>query len=130
MPLYLFKSYVEEPMQIVINPGSGPVADATVDHATTNMHHFITDLDIKGLRMVRVPDDDSDGRFGFLLWQGTHCTEVEMPGIPLAKVRFMREDGQDPWDFPRLYVDGSSWLWCFALNSARSDLDPTHDDDE
>lgn len=30
--------------------------------------------------------------------------------------------GDNAWDFQRLYVDGSSWLWPFALNMVESSL--------
>ncbi len=43
-----------------------------------------------------------------------------MPGIPLSEVRYVK--GLNAWLFPRLYVDGSSWLWEFAINMARGDL--------
>jgi hypothetical protein len=33
-----------------------------------------------------------------------------MPGCELEKVRTSK-----PWYSPRLYVDGSSWLWGFAI---------------
>lgn len=100
---------------IAINPGTGPVGNATEAHAVDNIRHFITDCDVPGIQKTRLPALDGDGRYGFLLWNGTRCHEIQMPGLPLAKVRFMEEDGQDPWEFPRLYVNGSSWLWKYAL---------------
>ena len=41
---------------------------------------------------------------------------VEMPGLPLEQVRYMGHEGQNARDYPRLYVDGASWLWEFAVN--------------
>lgn len=53
-------------MTVFINPGSGPVPDATEQHASMALDVFLIDL--------------GEGYF------------------------------------PRLYVDGSSWIWQFALN--------------
>jgi hypothetical protein len=104
-------------VSVAINPGSGPVEKSTEDHALENIKHLINDIKIEGIKFIRLPDDDyGDGRFAFLLWRYNHCHEVQMPGIPLSQVRFMKEEGQNIWDFPRLYVDDSSWIWCIALN--------------
>jgi hypothetical protein len=46
-----------------------------------------------------------------------------MPGLPVEQVRYMGESGQNIWDFPRLYVDDSSWIWEFALSSCEPDDD-------
>ena len=40
---------------------------------------------------------------------------VDMPGLPLAKVRFTGAKSQDIWTFPRLYVDDSSWVWLYSF---------------
>lgn len=100
---------------IVINPGSGPVKNATETNAVDNMKHFVADCRVEGLNVLRNPKDDEDGRYSFLVWKGTRCHKVEMPGLPLSRVRYMSEDGQNIWDFPRLYVNDSSWIWQYAL---------------
>lgn len=106
-------------MTIMINPGSGPVEGATVEHAKANMDAFAADLRERGLLatgLTRREDADDDGRFGYLLTMGdARQLEIDMPGLPLDRVRYMDTEGQDIWDFPRLYVDGSSWIWMFAL---------------
>jgi hypothetical protein len=114
-------------MSIIINPGSGPVDGATYENAAANMDAFVADL--HGIwtwrRAVKGPDDDfdwdddDDGRWPFIV---THVASgiqrvIEMPGLPLEQVRWMDEPDQDIWDFPRLYVDGSSWVWKFARDS-------------
>lgn len=111
---------------IVINPGSGPVEGVTEQQAVDNLRHFITDLgpDFPRLDWLRYPRLDDGGRYGFLLFtyyraEFNPCAMVEMPGIALEKVRFMKSPGQDIWEFPRLYVDKSSWLWFIALNAVR-----------
>jgi hypothetical protein len=45
---------------------------------------------------------------------------VDMPGLPLHQVAL--REGDNAWLFPRLYVDGNSWLWPYALNNARREL--------
>jgi hypothetical protein len=114
-------------MTLVINPGSGPVPDATEVNAIENIKHFVVDLgtpDIEycgDIQWGRIDRLDDDGRYGFLIWLDLYAGDVhghyvEMPGLPLDQVRWMENRHQDIWDFPRLYVDGSSWVWKFALN--------------
>ena len=104
---------------IVINPGTGPVTDASEAHAQINMAYFVVDLGLSDqLDWQRMPERDRDGRFSYILhWKAYgRCNRfhvIDMPGRPINEVRWT--DGQDPWLFPRLYVDGSSWLWGFAL---------------
>ncbi|MET9402659.1 hypothetical protein [Kitasatospora sp. NPDC002965] len=38
-----------------------------------------------------------------------------MPGLSLDQVRWMNEPDQNIWNYPRLFVDGSSWVWWYAL---------------
>lgn len=113
---------------IIINPGSGPVTNATFHHAVDNMHHFVTDLDIPYVQTVVLSETDDDGRFSFLLYLRNRCAEVLMPGLALERVRFMKNPGQDVWQFPRLYIDGGSWLWCFAVDIVRETLLGTEDE--
>jgi len=98
-----------------INPGSGLVAQATRANAEKNMQHFLTDTGVRGVSCLPLSDNDDDGRYSFILYRGTRCHIVDMPGVPLDQLRFVQESHQNPWDFPRLYVDGSSWLWCFGM---------------
>lgn len=106
---------------ISINPGTGPVAGATVEAARSNMDTFVSDLRDAGVYVVgmtRRPTSDDEGRFAYELTMGdTRRVEVEMPGLPLDRVRFMDQPGQDIWQFPRLYIDGSSWIWKWALSA-------------
>ena len=102
-------------MGLIMNPGTGKVKGAIEENAITNIKQFVEDLGLKGVNCVRLPyRDDSDGRFGFLLWKGKHCHEVDMPGCDDAKLRWAGEG------FPvRLYVDGSSWQWDLALGMCK-----------
>lgn len=107
---------------LVINPGAGPVSGSTLDHAYANMERLLADAGMKGGEFHRDcdPDNESDdGRFVFLVNIGDEKVSVAMPGIPLRRVRYMGRKYQNAWDFPRLYVDGDSWLWKFAASTLR-----------
>lgn len=127
------KSFVGEPLslasggQVFINPGTGPVEEATEANAEANINAFIDDLthndhdqpNGKHLGWTRVPHlDYGAGRYAFQLVtiNSFRTCEIQMPGLPLDQVQWT--PGKNPWHFPRLYVDGSSWLWSFALDSA------------
>lgn len=107
-------------MTFIINPGSGPVAGADFETARTNMVKFCEDLIEGGQQVSGFAGDTSqtsdDGRFTFFISVDDFEHQIDMPGIPIDEVRWMGEENQDIWDFPRLYVDGSSWIWMFALN--------------
>lgn len=108
-------------MSTFINPGSGPVEERhSPEGAARNMDQLAADLAERTGQSSTVEPmmhGHGGGRYLFTLKTGEIEHEVEMPGIALEAVRYLgREHGQDPWDFPRLYVDGSSWLWAFALD--------------
>lgn len=112
-------------MIVSMSPGTGRInIPSTAEQAAENMRVLLEDSiqarpEVAGLEFERyVEIDEGDGRFGFkvtLPGYETYIVTVLMPGIALDKVRYMREEGQDIWDFPRLYVNGSSWVWVFAL---------------
>ena len=113
-------------MSIVINPGSGPVDGATEEHAAINITVFGDDLRRAGLGVdgcTRIPDADyGDGRYAFALAMTDGRTiEIQMPGLPVDRVRFVDNEHQNIWDFPRLYVDDGSWVWMFALSACEPD---------
>lgn len=112
-------------MTIFINPGSGPVADATRENAIKNMEVFVNDLLALGKKVgpcaTKFGSELDEGRLHFDVEIDDDIYEIEMPGLPLSQVRWMEEPGQDIWDFPRLYVDGSSWIWKFALGVCERD---------
>ncbi len=106
-------------MNVIINPGSGPVEGASIRSAIANTRAFVAELGHSSPRVTvrrerRVPDG---GRYAFTLTRGVREVAVDMPGIPLDRVRYVK--GRNAWTFPRLYVDGSSWLWEFAVDIAR-----------
>lgn len=110
-------------MNVVINPGSGPVGGADSDHARANMRQFVMDLGLNAeqVELISGPGREDAGRWLFVVRVDGIEHEVEMPGIPLDQVRWMDEAGQNIWHFPRLYVDGSSWVWLFALGACERD---------
>lgn len=105
----------------VVNPGTRPCEDATVENAVGNMEQFIKDSPC-ATRFERYEDGNGgDGRFAFRVYwsecpgKDTENIVVDMPGLPLERVRYMGLEGQKPGDFPRLYVGGGSWWWKFGL---------------
>ena len=106
-------------MQVFINPGSGAVQNGSKEQSEINVKQFIADLGINGnYEFVKVEDD---GRHTYKVWDENHNHEIEMPAIPLENVRYLGVEGQRIFDFPRLYVDGSSWVWKYALNVCFND---------
>lgn len=108
-------------MRVIINPGSGPVPEATAQQAAGNMTAFVDDLRAKGLLATgfsrHAGADYGNGRYAFdITFAAGHTAQVQMPGLPLDQVRYLGEPEQNIWDFPRLYVDDSSWVWKFALD--------------
>jgi hypothetical protein len=99
-------------MDLVINPGTEPV-EGTADQAATNMLVLLADLALDGMTWVRTPAADRGGRYAFRVQYAGREAEVRMPGLPLEAVRY--QAGGNPWHFPRLYVNGSSWLWAYAV---------------
>jgi len=113
---------------IIINPGSGPVRNATRENAWANMTVFIADLKegghAKAVDMLPQPEAPEDsGRWTFTITADKQVHEIEMPGLPVDQVRWMDRPEQNIWDYPRLYVDGSSWVWFFALTTTMNEPD-------
>lgn len=107
---------------VIVNPGTEPLLDSDPKLAEANMHTLIADtgLDATFKREPSLDYDSKyqDGRYAFTVELDGQGAEVQMPGVPLADVRYKgREFGQNIWDFPRLYVEGSSWVWTFAVGS-------------
>lgn len=103
--------------EISINPGSGPVnGELSWENAYENIKQYIKDCEIP-LYIVKSNHVPDEGRYLFVLRNDEYDfeTEVEMPGLPLEKVRYVRAEGQNILEFPRLYVDGGSWIWNCSL---------------
>lgn len=104
------------------NPGTWACEDATREHAAANVRAFVEDMALRRDVAIEPTDYEKDGRFGFTLTTGERSCEVWMPGLPIEQVRYLGEPGQSIWDFPRLYVNKSSWVWCYGLGIAASRL--------
>lgn len=108
---------------VAINPGTGDVANSELAHAVTNMDAFLADVNLDGATFERLEKRDyGAGRYAFTVRYGEAKVEIQMPGIPLQQVRYMGYEGQRISVFPRLYVEGSSWVWRYAFYLARTDL--------
>jgi hypothetical protein len=121
-----------------VNPGSGPVQSSTEENAWVNIRSFVDDLGAKGVAVVNIlrrsDADRREGRYEFDLFLRDPQPQeesaprskisVSMPGRPLDRVRYLKLPEQDIWQFPRLYIDGSSWVWFFAIEVCVQDKKP------
>lgn len=106
--------------EVIINPGTGPVL-GTERTAWRLMGEFAADLVDMGLDIYQIEHqtqhDDGEGRFRFEVYARKGRVErsfdIDMPGVEAAAKG-------EPWVSPRLYVDGSSWLWGYALGIVES----------
>lgn len=119
---------------ICINPGTEPVANTTLENALSNVKVLLADIDSKHKIecLYRQEGNYGEGRYCFLLFDYDNHSfhEIQMPGASLSKVRYMREEGQNIWDFPRLYIDDSSWIWCIAVDILKEEFAKKEDDGE
>lgn len=117
---------------IYINPGTKPVANTTLENAMANMRMLVADINSEH-RVEWLHDSNNDygeGRYCFLLLDYDNHTfhEIQMPGTPLSKVRYMQEEGQNIWDFPRLYIDDGSWIWFVAVDILKREFSKEEDE--
>lgn len=110
--------------RVFLNPGTGDVRAygmSRLEWATANMRVFAKD--VGGGSFEYTPKLDGEGRYGFVLGRDGRKVEVLMPGVALSRVRYMDEKDQNIWHFPRLYIDGDSWVWLYAVGAARDALE-------
>lgn len=100
-------------MTVYINPGGGDVPQATVENARRAVELFLDDCHTCGWTVewdgTLTAYDGS--RWDTKITVGGVVHEVSMPGDDPDRTR-----RSEPWVSYRLYVDGSSWLWGYALN--------------
>jgi hypothetical protein len=107
---------------VFANPGAGPIAHGTLGQdAEINMAALIADVGLDGTT-YRATGEQDGGRYSYVVSYAGREAEVDMPGTTLEEVRYMKLADQNIWDFPRLYVDGNSWIWFYAVNVLRDDL--------
>jgi hypothetical protein len=99
-------------MTIIINPGTEPQAAHCVENAIKTAEHICSHLGIEPSHFSRdASADDGDGWYGFRFTGKGGTAQVKIPGIgPETVIK------GEPWVSPRLYVNGSSWLYGFALD--------------
>lgn len=111
---------------VLVNLGNGPVTgDVCLDHAIAAVAAFIEELKLSDPPVavtLQSPKHDGTGRYRFDLHRGIRTVDVDMPGVPLSELRYY-EGGTMPHGCPRLYVEGNSWWWCYALETAKSALE-------
>ncbi len=115
--------------KVIMNWGTGPLKGATLAQAYDNLEALLLETGFVDARWCRDVDaEEEGGRFSFLVTcpdpddlSSMTGIPVDMPGLPLEKVRFTGGD-QNILDFPRLYVNGNSYVWCFAVSVLRAYL--------
>lgn len=102
----------------IINPGTENQKDTTEENAIKIAKIFAQELDIPNLKLRRYKKrDDNRGWYGFNLILGDIKVELDIPGVEPDV--FLKSK---PFESPRCYINGSSWLYNFALDIARGDL--------
>lgn len=98
--------------EIIVNPGAEKTF-GSIELAKKNIRQFIDDMGIyfefedTGKRL--------EGRFIFKLIHKNLSYEIGMVGENIESVRYIDGYTQNIWDYPRLYVDGNSYVWLYAL---------------
>lgn len=104
---------------VIINPGAGPAwawGRGSISSVRRSVRLFVREVacgQTQAKIKVRIGERKDDGRWMVVLAHGRYMCTVSMPGIPYERLIL------GPWKSPRLYVDGSSWLWEFAISQAR-----------
>ena len=125
-------------MTVIINPGTGPIPDATLTQAFLCAEQLVADIAdkevrpsaqpfVSGAKYSRAPFRDADGRYGFTFRAGDFSAVVDIPGIPVDRVRYLKLDGQNIWNYPRLYINESSFVWYYVVGLLRAELSGTVD---
>lgn len=106
-----------EAMKAILNPGSAPVKNASYEDAERNLFQLIQEAGlIRNTLTIKSSCEEDNGRFLFVINNADVTCSVKMPGIPLEQVRFVNDPGQNIWNYPRLYINSSSWVWCYAVS--------------
>jgi hypothetical protein len=93
------------------------IIDPDPELAAINIDAFITDLGILGgVNKVAIPEQNmGNGWYAFLLWYGNNCAMVQMPGVDLRDVRFLKTPETDVYDYPRLFLNNAPYHWVNAV---------------
>lgn len=112
-------------LMLRINPGTEPVEGATYESARYNLNVLLRDVLGADAQSARVKHTgDKEGRYSFTVEYKGQAVCIDMPGIELSRVRYLgtAEQMRNIYSFPRLYVDGASWLWLYAERRLRERL--------
>lgn len=116
---------------VCVNPGTGPAwvynptRRCSLASAYANMKALVTEVETTHIRVYKMVESRRapiGGRWPFRVWTrhtpsgAAYRYEVDMPGIPLRYVR-----SRDLRSAPRLYIDGSSWYWNYAVEVLREE---------
>lgn len=113
----------EHGSMVWFSPGTGPVENATFDNARDNLVALLGEVHLTAQDVTITATGAENGRYGFQVQRGKRSCVIEMPGLPLAQVRFTLSGRKlNAWDYPRLFVDGDSWLWCYAAECVNDAL--------
>lgn len=103
---------------LIINLGTGQQKDTTEENAMKSVKQFSRDLNLDGLKLKRLKArDDLNGWYGFKLIYQDRELEINIPGV--EPNIFLKGK---PFESPRCYVNGNSWLYGFGLSSAKEFL--------
>lgn len=121
---YIHHQFITAPdnSRLYVNTGTNPLENTNEGLANKNIEQLIEDVGLDGVTAKRNKDRDfGKGRFAYVLTYelNKRNIEVQMPGLSLERVRYTQES-QCACEFPRLYVNGGSWLWKFAVNLIKS----------
>lgn len=95
---------------ILFNPGTESRPEATAENAVTIAARITEDLQLPARSWHRAAEHDQDGWFRFVFSNEHGSVEVYIPGDDPDEVCLGK-----PFTSRRLYVDGTSWLYGYAL---------------
>ena len=101
-------------MNFIINPGTEADDTATEANALKIAERVCADT---GATASRHPETDNRGWFGFRFVRDGRSADVDIPGDDPETVC----QGK-PWVSRRLYVEGSSWLYGYAMDAIERQL--------
>jgi hypothetical protein len=102
--------------------------------ASKNLEQYIEDCEVN-LKVIQcsfepVDNKDDENYYEFILQcieYPTYEVKVTMPSFPLEMLRFTGEKGQNIYDYYRILIDDSSWIWNCALITKRTVIDSIED---
>ncbi len=98
-------------IKIIVNPGTEPVKNHSKENAEIAAGYFLEDLAIDGFEYEATGEVSGDGWYKFVFQKDNFKVDVSFPGSDPEITRKGKS-----WVSPRIYVNGSSWLWGFGLN--------------